>query len=312
MGSKNYKGHTMKAKTINRIIKQKVTIWLESIEDDKVRRAAKRDTIVTGGCIASLFLKERVNDYDIYFRTRETTIKVAEYYIKLYKKVCDDKLKNKAKSIDITIDTSKHDQVYIRMHSGYDYSIDQDDYKYFDSADPDNTDASLDELPKAKEDEGPKYRPVFMTSNAITLSDKIQVITRFYGTPDQIHGNYDFVHCMNYWSFKEGLVLKKEALAAILSKELRYVGSLYPFCSMVRTRKFIRRDWTINAGQYLKMAFQVSKLNLEDPKVLYDQLIGVDIAYFMEVISLLKAKMAEDGQDTIDDTYLVAIIDKIF
>ena len=29
-----------------------------------------------------------------------------------------------------------------------------------------------------------------------TLSDKIQLVTRFYGTPEEIHKNFDFVHAM--------------------------------------------------------------------------------------------------------------------
>jgi hypothetical protein len=89
----------------------------------------------------------------------------------------------------------------------------------------------------------PKFRPVFLTSNAITLSDKIQIVLRFQGEPDDIHANYDFVHCTSYWtSWDEKLVLKPEAMESILCKELRYVGSKYPICSVVRLRKFIARD----------------------------------------------------------------------
>jgi hypothetical protein len=57
-------------------------------------------------------------------------------------------------------------------------------------------------------------------------------------------------------------VLRAEALESILTKELRYVGSRYPLCSVIRTRKFLARGWTINAGQYVKMCFQISQLDL--------------------------------------------------
>ena len=33
---------------------------------------------------------------------------------------------------------------------------------------------------------------------------------------------------------------------------------------MIRTRKFLKRGWHINAGQYLKMCFQISELDLSD------------------------------------------------
>ena len=62
------------------------------------------------------------------------------------------------------------------------------------------------------------------------------------------------------------------------------MGSKYPLCSIIRTRKFIQRGYTINAGQYLKMAMQLNELDLKDVSVLQDQLIGVDSAYFDMVI----------------------------
>lgn len=115
-----------------------------------------------------------------------------------------------------------------------------------------------------------RYVPIFLSTNAITLSNKVQIVVRFYGEPDKIHENYDFVHATNYWTYETGTVLNQRALEAILNKELFYVGSKHPICSLIRTRKFIKRGWQINAGQYVKMAFQISKLNLEDIYVLED------------------------------------------
>lgn len=60
------------------------------------------------------------------------------------------------------------------------------------------------------------------------------------------------------------------------------------------------------------MAFQVSKLDLEDPEVLEDQLIGVDIAYFKEILNILQEDRETKGIKTIDSTYLMEIIDRIF
>src|SRR3546814_1666855 len=75
----------------------------------------------------------------------------------------------------------------------------------------------------ALETSDPTYRPVFMSTNAITLSDKIQIVLRFYGEADAIHENYDFVHCTNYWTSKDAnLTLRQPALESLLCKELRY------------------------------------------------------------------------------------------
>ena len=73
-------------------------------------------------------------------------------------------------------------------------------------------------------------------------------------------------------------------------------------------RKFVGRGWTINAGQILKMAMQVSKLDLTNWQVLRDQLTGVDAAYFCEVLSKLK----ERDPEKLDAAYLVEIIDRMF
>jgi hypothetical protein len=155
-----------------------------------------------------------------------------------------------------------------------------------------------------------KFRVLFVTSNAITLSDQMQLVLRFQGEVDEIHKNYDFVHCTSSWtSWDKRLTLCPEALEAILTKELKYIGSKYPICSLIRTRKFITRGWTINAGQYVKMAYQVSKLDLDSASVLEDQLVGVDSAYFNQLINELREKASGDR---VDATYLMTLIDKIF
>jgi hypothetical protein len=159
----------------------------------------------------------------------------------------------------------------------------------------------------------PKYRPVFFSTNAITLSDKIQLVIRFYGEPQQIHENYDFVHCTCCYSFYDNtLTLPQRALEAIINKELFYVGSRYPVCSIIRTRKFLARGWTINAGQYLKMCLQVSALNLLDLEVFKDQLAGVDSAYFNKAIEYIQKSREENPDLAIDNSYLFDVINRIF
>jgi hypothetical protein len=69
----------MKTKTINRVINKKFDEWLASIEDDNVRKLVEKGTILTGGSIASMLLREPVNDFDFYFKDLETTKAVAEY-----------------------------------------------------------------------------------------------------------------------------------------------------------------------------------------------------------------------------------------
>jgi hypothetical protein len=109
--------------------------------------------------------------------------------------------------------------------------------------------------------EGKKYQVAFFSQNAISLTEDLQIVLRFSGNVTQIHKTFDFVHATNYFTFEEGLVTNVAALESILTKSLRYQGSLYPLTSVIRMKKFIQRGWTVNAGEILKMLFQVSELN---------------------------------------------------
>lgn len=314
----------MKAKTIKKVIRQKIDAWLASIEDETVRNLAAKDTIVTGGCLASMLLGEPVNDFDLYLKTREAALAVAEYYVARFTSV-------NAKGIPcaIYVDKAKEDRVRIVVKSA---GIAKDEevnepYSYFEGGpdergtafvgevmnDPGEIEETYNEIEEkalaVEDDNKPKFRPVFMSTNAITLSHRVQIVLRFYGEPEEIHKNYDFVHCTNYWSsWNDELTLRPEALEALLSRELRYVGSKYPVCSVIRLRKFIRRGWTINAGQILKMLMQISELDLTNHETLQDQLTGVDAAYFVQLMGRLK----ENDPEKVDTAYLVEIIDRMF
>jgi len=308
----------MKAKTINAIISGKIKAWTDHIDDPKVKDAVEKNTICTGGCIASMLLNEKVNDFDFYFRTREAAMIVASYYVEQFKKNPSPKFKGGDKTVQIYIDDKAEDRVKIVVKSaGIASEESTAQYEYFEAR-PDERggeyvaevlDQSEQEEAEPTPDDKPQYRPVFLSANAITLANGVQLVTRFYGEPEAIHANYDFVHVMNYWtSWDRKVVLKPEALEALLTKELRYVGSKYPLCSIIRVRKFIARGWTINAGQILKMAMNLQTFNLLDLAVLEEQLTGVDVAYFLDVIERLKAK----DPTKVDGAYLIEIIDRMF
>lgn len=317
----------MKKKTINAILCKKFDDFLGSIKEESVRNLVEKNSIITGGCIASMLLQEKVNDYDIYFTDRKTTIAVAEYYVNEFKKIQSPKHKD-GKEIDLYVD-SETDPNRVKIHiksAGIAGENEKGDYKYFENHPEEEGESYIENLIESlteKEDvdfqneEKEKYRPVFLSANAISLSNNVQLIVRFYGNPEEIHDNYDYIHCTNYWTSKDRkVVLNQNALESLLSKELQYIGSKYPLCSVIRSRKFLKRGWTINAGQYLKMAFQISKLNLSNIATLEDQLIGVDVAYFVQLIDGLKAhaeKEKEEGKEfKLDYGYLATIIDRIF
>lgn len=391
----------MKIKTIKATLRAKLDELLETIEDEEVRKLVAQNTIATGGCIASMLLKEPVNDFDLYFRNKETALAVANYYVKVFtdeqeakaKKAekkkkgenddgkdakdreVDELLKKHGmradksgqatklgatkfhdpssgakpttpldgfkeaarKEVDVPITVEDYDgRIKIVVKSAGVASDSTGSYHYFEG-DPDGNEASkyLKSVFEGNEFQKRKpgsYAPILLTDNAITLSDDVQLVLRFYGDPEEIHKFYDFVHCTNYWtSWDDEVVTNKGALESLLARELRYVGSQYPICSIIRIRKFIKRGWTINAGQIFKMCVQLSamvtpqpegkkwyepnadNLLLDNMELLQDQLAGVDQAYFIEIIEHLK-KPPEEGKDgkTLDQTYLFQLIDEVF
>lgn len=315
----------MKKKTINAVINKKFDDFLSSITDENVKKLVEKNSIITGGCIASMLLREEVNDYDIYFTNKETVKAVAEYYVAKFNEAHGDcGWVLDGANIE---DMEKHNK-YCAEGGGVALNMSEDRIKIiFNSKgvakeegalqDADEIEEWPDVTPDVPEESKPKYRPVYLSCNAITLSHKIQIVIRFYGDPDNIHQHYDYVHCTNYWTSKDrAVVLKQPALEALLAKELIYIGSKYPIASVIRTRKFIKRGWSVNAGQYLKMSFQISQLNLSDISVLEDQLVGVDVAYFSMLIDALHKhhqKQKESGtQSPLEYGYLATIIDKLF
>ena len=288
----------MQLKTIEKNIQKKMNEWLLTITDEELRRKVKNNLLVSGGSIVSLLLKETVNDYDVYIKDMDILIELATYYIKQFPvsiEILDGRKKMEymtsirfnasAQGIyKIAIENLKSDQVKL----------------YF----TDKTGG----LATGHNKEDANYIPTFFSPNAISLSNNVQIITRFHGNNEEIHKTFDFIHATNYFTFKDGLVTNKEALESIICKQLKYQGSLYPLTSIIRMKKFIKRGWNINAGEILKIMFQISELDLKNPNILEEQLIGVDVAYFAQLIEILR----DVSPEKITSSYINKIIDRVF
>lgn len=307
----------MKTKTIKKLLSAKIDAWLESIEDTAVRESCRKDFIVTGGSIASMLLRETVNDFDIYFKNRVTAQAVSEYYVRQINAIYINNISDSR----IEVVHSRHIPT-----KDYENEVDQAKWKMFkeglERADEDRVKIYIPHIGywrrsdenASKENEAPAentFKPVYLTENAITLSDQVQLVIRFFGDAEKIHENYDFVHATNYFHYdgnRRELVLRSRAMESLLTKELIYIGSKYPLTSVLRAKKFALRGFTISAGTYLKILWQVAELDLKDPITLQEQLIGVDIAYF----SLLIQALTTLDKDKLTYNYVSEIIDRIF
>jgi len=285
----------MQTKTIKKVISNKLTQWLTTISDEKLRNEVRENILVSGGSITSLFLNQPVNDYDVYIMNMDVLIKLAKYYCP--GKVLDGRLRDSYLE-KFPLDTEEGDE-YLSEEKVRHETLKENQVKL--------------NIPSVGirfdlEESEEKYRVAFLSQNAISLTDDLQIVLRFNGNAEQIHKTFDYIHATNYFTFEEGLVTNIQALECILSKTLRYQGSLYPITSIVRMKKFLNRGWNIGAGEMLKIMFQISELDLTDIKVLEEQLIGVDIAYFSMLIDALKVVPKEK----LTSSYINEMIDRIF
>ena len=317
-------------KTIRKILRNRIDQLIATVDDETVQTAMKRDTLITGGCITSMLLGEKINDFDVYFRTMETARLVAEYYVKRFNDNRTIPVGGVKYTPEVRLETrpnikgEKENRIIIFMKSAGVAGEEQTDYHYFEHGPEDNHEEFLDtamdiaepsieavqELHQEIKEAKKKYKPVFLTDNAISLSDKMQLIIRFYGEPDEIHRNFDFIHCTGVYDYRANSVsYSPEMMESLLTKRLLYSGSLYPIASLLRIRKFINRGWSISAGQMLKIVSQLNRVDLGDINILKEQLMGVDVAYMHELISELSKV---ETHTRVDETYLANLLDKIF
>jgi hypothetical protein len=341
----------MLEKTMKQVLKKKINAWIDTIKDPKVQDVVKRHLIITGGCFTSMIENQTPNDFDCYFRNKDAVLAVANYYADVWnskRKNQQNKLgilckvmvldganpskeirdyywnldmDKKYKTGAILIDNCPPDRVKMVFPSdgitGDPEAANGSEELGVDSVNELNEEivTELDEIAAEEEikKEREPFSPVFISSNAITLTDGIQIVVRFYGEPDEIHDTYDFAHTKAYYDHgNDSLCIPPKVYECVVNKTLIYTGSKYPVCSIFRLRKFIGRGWKINAGQMLKICMQISELNLMDMNVLEDQLIGVDSVYFMNLINRFRRKKESDPEFEMTPNYLLSVIDKIF
>lgn len=340
----------MQVKTIQKAVVKKMNEWLGTITDENLRKRVKNNLLVSGGSIASMLLGEKVNDFDVYLQDRNVLVDLVKYYITGFDnirmfdgKYREELMQSKEYAKELgrytnyyttAVNTLKETQLKLyfenkaggfRTHNadiGAEYLNDEDiiDENVREAFNEivEESDLPFDTTSEKENDnatgvkERKKYLPAYFSPNAISLTDDIQIVLRFWETPAQIHETFDFVHATNYFTFATGIVTNIQALESLLAKTLRYQGSHYPLTSIIRAKKFMKRGWRISAGEYLKIMMQISKLDLTNPDVLEEQLIGVDVAYFEVLITALRKKMDKDSLESLDHSYIFEMIDRIF
>lgn len=253
--------------------------WVDSVSVTRqdVRQAINRCTIA-GGAIVSLLQDISPNDYDVYTKTKEDCELLARYYVELFN--WDNQLEqDEYRKATVVVEGDKVKVIQPAMDGA---TIKQD---------------------------VSKFRPIFISPNAITLNGNVQLIFRFYGEPEKLVQEFDFEHCTGYfhrvsWEnvvYKNELVLNEDMLMSVLTKELKYRHGKYPVSSLLRLQKYIQRGYTMPTGELIKLALDISKLDLSDSQVFSDQLSGVDLQLSADVLKAANNEFDKvQGQNLLD------------
>lgn len=279
----------VKSKMIIDNIETKMNSWIKTLPIS-LQEKTQRSYIVTGGAIASMLLNEQPKDYDVYFDDVSVCKDLSNHYMKLYANKHQDK---NIRNIDV-IGTSNSVKINFMQDTPFQS---KNSMKMFRNI------SESKELVRSES----SYEPLIITSNAITLANDIQIITRFVGDPSFIHSNFDFLHAMNYFSKKDGLKLTNVSLDCVRSKELKYVNSIFPIAAIIRVKKFIKRGWNINSGEIFKICWDIAHLDLDNPETLRTQLTGFYGQEFHQILS----EMDTNGYDLTRES-LANLVSKIF
>lgn len=225
----------MKKEEIQKAIEEKFEDWKSSITSPSIRSLIEENTIITGGCIASMLLDEEVNDFDVYMKTEKAAYLLAQYYcnkvpVPCYPEARDDR---------ITIILPNNKPVRKKKpQTGYNIAF---------------------------------ISPLAITlTNRIQITVRFFGIPKqIHSNYDFVHctGYWS--------SWNKELHISDGVKYSIERKKLIYIGSKYPVASMVRVKKFASRGWSITANQILKISLQISDLDLGDKEQLKEQLVGM-------------------------------------
>lgn len=110
-----------------------------------------------------------------------------------------------------------------------------------------------------KKDKNKKFHVNLITDNSINLSDKIQLITKFVGEPKKIIKSFDWEHLQSFYEYPDNLNIPDKVYKLLLEKKLIYTGSAFPLSSLIRLKKYLKKNWDVSALTIMHIALDFAK-----------------------------------------------------
>ena len=258
----------MKRKEIEKVLNEKINIFGQTIN---VLGGAPdiftKSIMISGGSISSMLLDEPVNDFDFYFLDPE---------------ICGMFLHN-----------FLHDSNYELVKTDIDTTTSK-----FEIKEKGTTNNSYPKVTYGKQlnTSGLIITPDKISQFAITFGDK-QYVFYLSGPQKIIHKSFDMVHCINYYTLNDGLVLNKFALESILTKEIRLISVRSPYETLKRVHKMLTEGWTIPEKELLKLLWQMrEEQDIIDASFLKDNVLASSKS---ETLKHIDGELSKDLFNTI-------------
>lgn len=153
--------------------------------------------------------------------------------------------------------------------------------------------------------------PAFVSNAAVSYKEKgtrFQLISKIYGTPEQIIKRFDFTISMaalEVTDEEQEFVMHPYFLEHLAGRLLVFDrDAQYPIASLWRAVKFVKRGYHLPAMEILKMVLRCRELQLSTYNDVADQLDGVDAIYLKELTDSLRAQ----GGELMDEQELLGIV----
>lgn len=210
--------------------------FVRQLLPEELRNDFIQSSYIAGGCFASLFNDEKVNDYDIFF----SNAKLKDDIVKYFTDYAEKAIKKEENRSDFRFPVW-HKEVRNRNNINGIYSIDEKNYEFV------------------------------MTDNAILIGD-IHFITKWTGKIEEVLNDFDFVHDMIAFNGEiiTGNATIENVLSCIKYKILKYNKECTKQIAYIlkRLAKFLDRNYTIKQSELLYIFSLIEFHDEEQAKLL--------------------------------------------
>jgi hypothetical protein len=120
---------------------------------------------------------------------------------------------------------------------------------------------------------------ISITENAITVflagngaSFKVQLITKYFGNPEDVTSKFDFEHCRAYFKWDQPMVINYDLIS---QRRLVFNEKCSnPLSSIMRLHKFLSQGWSVKKEEILKIGKAVKSVDFSNEKDLADSIFG--------------------------------------